>query len=348
MPGSVNSCPQPYSNCSHAGDSSEVRDSVQIRKTRIVALSVLAAIAIVGAICAMSIAIISLAPASVILGAMIALALINIALSVRILLKRQSKVVVEHKEPTPEKVETEKKKLGPTKPLFTTLEYLNVLNSFVPVPDPGMGTFEHTTPGTPFKTWRIPHTTTYLVSTQGSISAPLFQTTGLSPMIANAANRHMTRGGGGTNRALTEATHAACWENSKEQRKALAVGECTAANWINPDGYSNDPTGAGPMFLAQVLGPNASECNNDPNVCYQQTFQAYYSLLKKARQNKSHLVQLPLLSSGHYAPSQGSDQFAPWINASKLALLSAIQTFGCSNPAYPIIVVLTNVGTPIF
>ncbi|MEF9519917.1 macro domain-containing protein [Chlamydia crocodili] len=211
--------------------------------------------------------------------------------------------------------------------------------------------FDAIDPTTTFKGWKFPNTKTILVSTCGDITQPRFITQGLSPMLVNAANNTMYRGGGGTNKFFTKAVSPEGWHNSTENKGELQIGECTAGKWINSDGTNNDSNPAGPAFLAQLLGPMASQLNNDPERCYQVVTQAYENCLAKALEKGSKYVQVPLISSSIYAPSinlvvNGRSVRNQWIDAVKAALVTAAQNFAIQNPNTEMILVVTDINNP--
>ncbi|SYX08909.1 Macro domain [Chlamydia poikilotherma] len=204
---------------------------------------------------------------------------------------------------------------------------------------------------TTFKGWKFPNTKTTLVSTCGDITKPRFSTTGLRPMLVNAANATMFKNGSGTNYYFTRAVSSEGWENSKENKNRLQVGECSAGKWINRDGTNNDNKPEGPAFLAQLLGPTANQLNNSSERCYEVITQAYENCLAKALQKGSKYVQVPLLSSNAFAPSDklvinGRSARNLWIDAVKAALVTAAQNFATQNPNAEIIIVVTDIDNP--
>ncbi|QVE48968.1 macro domain-containing protein [Chlamydia crocodili] len=211
--------------------------------------------------------------------------------------------------------------------------------------------FDPVDAATTFKGWKVPNTKTILVSTCGDITKPRFTTQGLCPMLVNAANDTMYRGGGGTNKFFTKAVSVEGWRNSTENKRMLQIGECLAGKWINADGTNNDSNPAGPALLAQLLGPMASQINNDPERCYQVVTQAYENCLTKALQKDSMYVQVPLISSSIYAPDpnlvvNGRNVRNQWIDAVKAALVTAVQNFATQNPNVQMILVVTDINNP--
>ncbi|WP_348663977.1 hypothetical protein [Chlamydia vaughanii] len=204
-----------------------------------------------------------------------------------------------------------------------------------------------------FNAWSIGNSQTKFVSTTGDISSLRFLTKNMSPMIVNAANKEMTPGMGGTNASLTRAVNMAGWANSTEGKTSLQVCECTAGEWINPNGKPNPKNGPGPQFLAQLLGPTATELNSDAVQCYFYVREAYLNCYKKAMQLGSHMIQLPLLSSFNFAPlpeeeRDGVNLREAWLNAAEQAFADSLTLFAQRNPDYPLIVVMTNLKVPIF
>ncbi|MEF9497219.1 ATPase [Chlamydia sp. 04-14] len=211
--------------------------------------------------------------------------------------------------------------------------------------------FEAIDATTTFKGWKCPNTKTILVSTCGDITKPRFKTEGLFPMLVNAANNIMFRGGSGTNHFFTKAVNERGWNNSKENKGELQVGECSAGKWINSDGTTNDSDPAGPALLAQLLGPTARQLNNDPERCYHVVTQAYNNCFAKALQKGSKYVQVPLISSSAFAPGEGLTVNGrsvrnQWIDNVKAALVTAAQNFAMQNPGVDMIIVVTDIGNP--
>ncbi|WP_349821371.1 macro domain-containing protein [Chlamydia abortus] len=200
---------------------------------------------------------------------------------------------------------------------------------------------------TTFSGWQVPHTETVLVSTRGDITQPRFRTKDLTPMLVNAANDTMHRHGGGTNFVFTHAVSRQGWQNSTESKTRLNIGECTAGQWINADGTTNDGDSSAPALLAQLLGPTASQLNNDAFRCYKAVTTAYENCLAKAVEKGAKYVQLPLISSSLFAPSAnllGGTVRAKWIEAVKAALVTAVGNFARQNPDSQMIVVVTDIN----
>lgn len=202
----------------------------------------------------------------------------------------------------------------------------------------------------PMKIWKALNTKTVLVSTAGDITKPRFTTRDLSPMLVNAANSTMFRGGSGTNYHFTQAVSKRGWENSKENKTTLQVGECSAGKWINADGTNNDLKPEGPAFLAQLLGPTAAQLNNDAKQCYQVVTQAYENCFAKALEKGAKYVQVPLISSSAFAPSKdlivdGRSVRDQWIDGVKAALVTAAQHFAEANPDAEMVIVVTDINT---
>lgn len=184
-----------------------------------------------------------------------------------------------------------------------------------------------------------------LMSTLGDISlkAVIPWETQVNSMVVNAANETMARGGRGTNAALSRATSVYSWSLSTENKTHLKEGEITSGVFSNPE---NKPKPSDFTYLCQALGPQAANHNNSANQCFQITRQAYLSICERAKTLECSLVQLPLLSTGVYAPRTAERE--EWICASQAALLSALVEFERKHPEYNLLViVIGNQTLPI-
>ncbi|WP_100934687.1 hypothetical protein [Candidatus Chlamydia corallus] len=224
-------------------------------------------------------------------------------------------------------------------------------------------------PNQKYYAWHYLNSKTTLIVTTGDISQPRLKTKE-RVMIVNSANKEMLPGGGGTNAALSRATHTTCWENSKTgggriyPSQPLSVCECRSTHWINQDGSMNDPTSGKPLFLAQLLGPKYSgELKEHPEKVESIVKEAYTNCLSEALLRDVSLLQIPLISSGIYSPG-GSLEIPPvdetqsaspqyklyhihmqWIENVKKGLLQAVETFATTHKDIPMNVVLTDYNT---
>lgn len=197
-----------------------------------------------------------------------------------------------------------------------------------------------------YSIWRIPQTKTYLISAVGDITSPRFHTNLPNLMLVNAANADMLPGGGGTNLAFTSAVSSQGWANSTEGKRKLEVGECTAGKWENPDGTCNPQDSGLPNYLAQLLGPNATDCRNNLELCQQQAFKAYENCLHKGMSMNCHHIQLPLISSHNFAPVEALEN-ERWTDAVKSSFVKAVVAFARRNSRYPMLIVIVNKDSPI-
>lgn len=244
---------------------------------------------------------------------------------------------------------------SPVSPAPTAKDYTSILQSqaqyLSSLHDIPLGSITPTQGTTSYSIWGIPSTKTYLISAVGNISDPRFQTSLPNLMLVNAANSRMLPGGGGTNKAFTAAVSPQGWENSKEGKQMLEAGECTVGEWENPDGTRSQQPGL-PKYFAQLLGPNASECNNNLDACKKLVFTAYTNCFSRGKSLSSHYIQLPLISSLNFAPSatatvQGQSLQALWIQTVKSSFVQAVVDFAHQHPDYPLLIVIVNKGSPI-
>lgn len=186
-----------------------------------------------------------------------------------------------------------------------------------------------------------------LIDTEGDITIPRVNIENASIMFVNAANPDMSPGGGGTNAAFTKAVTDGCWGSSKQSINAinpkpnLEVGECRSGKWEGRDESHRFGNG---HFFAQLLGPRASECNNDWERAHRECRRAYIRCFCEAKRNKANVVQVPLISSGIYAPTSGEDQ-DKWLQAVRSALIRAAQDFS-EVQGNDLIIVLTGIQGP--
>ncbi|WP_201457123.1 macro domain-containing protein [Chlamydia sp. 17-3921] len=211
------------------------------------------------------------------------------------------------------------------------------------------------TPGTISNNiWELSGSKLTLIDTQGDITKPRYKTS-LYTLFINAANPQMIHGGGGTNAAFTKAVSRACWQNSKKSidpnrsDKPLEIGECRSCIWENSDGTSNLKYPGEPHYFGQLLGPRACDLKNDYQQAYRDCKKAYTNCLLEAKRLGVNLVQLPLISSGIYAPPNTQEEgktLQLWIDAIKSALVEAVQDFGLQedNRGRPWIIVLTGLN----
>ncbi|KZN26934.1 macro domain-containing protein [Chlamydia pecorum] len=187
-----------------------------------------------------------------------------------------------------------------------------------------------------------------LIDTEGDITKPRVNIENASIMFVNAANPEMNPGGGGTNAAFTKAVTDRCWENSKQSintidpKSHLEVGECRSGKWEGRD--DNHRFGNTQHFFAQLLGPRASQCNNDEETARKECRRAYIRCFCEAKRNKVNVVQLPLISSGIYAPTSDENR-DKWLQAVRSALISAAQDFS-EVKNNDLIIILTGIQGP--
>ncbi|AGW38827.1 hypothetical protein CPE2_0409 [Chlamydia pecorum W73] len=192
-----------------------------------------------------------------------------------------------------------------------------------------------------------------LIDTEGDITRPRVIVPNSSIMFVNAANPSMTQGGGGTNAAFTKAVSDRCWEQSKQSIDTvnptanLSVSECRSSQWEGRDQahiFTEGPT----HFFAQLLGPQARLCNSNWEEAYAKCYQAYLQCFCEAKRQKANLVQIPLLSSGIYAPSSNENEGINrelWLQAVCSSLVSAAQKFSEAKDN-DLIIVLTGINGP--
>ncbi len=238
----------------------------------------------------------------------------------------------------------------------TTKDYKSILQfharTVSSLKEISLGSVAPVTTTSSYSIWKIPSTSTYLISAVGDIASPRFHTSLPNLMLVNAANAYMLSGGGGTNLAFTSAVSFKGWINSTEGKQKLQVGECTVGKWENPDGTCNEQNSGLPNYLAQLLGPNACECHNNLSLCQQYVFQAYENCFHKGTLVQSHHIQLPLISSHNFAPAIGetveeNDLYTAWINTVKSSFVQAVIAFARKHPRYPMLIVIVNKDSPI-
>ncbi|EPP35605.1 macro domain protein [Chlamydia ibidis] len=218
-------------------------------------------------------------------------------------------------------------------------------------------------PNAPASFWHLPNTKTLLISTTGDIASLRFASQCRNAMIVNAANAEMSSGKSGTNLALSKAVNFQSWKNSRGGKDKLEIAECTSGLWIPakppkttkgkipPANKPHVYVPGEPKFLAQLLGPTAEQLGSDCNQCYRLVKQAYRNCLEEGKKNGSELIQLPLLSASIFAPdihekdAQGRNKRELWINGIRSALVDALQEFAQKNPLYPLVVIVTNIGS---
>lgn len=218
----------------------------------------------------------------------------------------------------------------------------------------------------PLHVWKHPYANTTLVATTGDIASPRLRVSRCyRALFVNAANPDIHKNGGGTNKAFTDAVSSNCWDKSKEKKSKLEVGDCTAGEW--EDRYHDKKTSfieqcrkicnreedkeynwGYPTHFAQLLGPQAKQCNNNPQSCFESVRKGYLSCFEKARTLSCELVQLPLIASNLYAPPPDHPNHHAWVEAAKAALLSALGEFSILYPNYQLVVVVTNLHIAIF
>nr|CRI42481.1 Uncharacterized protein BN1224_DC9_BQ_00050 [Chlamydia pneumoniae] len=216
--------------------------------------------------------------------------------------------------------------------------------------------FTTETPQQPCFIWKLKDSKLIFISTSGDIAVPRIKTQG-RVMIVNAANENISREGGGTNKALSLATSLQCWNASRLPRahsrsgSQLQPGECRSAKWENSDHTSNDHVPGKAHFLAQLLGPEAAKCNNDPKQAFEVSKKAFHNLFQEAEIIGVDVIQLPLIGCNLFAPSRllnlGKTR-AEWIEAIKLALITSLQDFGWEqdNQEEQKIIILTDKDQP--
>ncbi|SPN73274.1 hypothetical protein C10C_0087 [Chlamydia serpentis] len=211
--------------------------------------------------------------------------------------------------------------------------------------------------------WQLNNSKLIFISTTGSIEQPCFATNSASFMIVNAANAKMTRGGlKGTNKILSQTVSAASWNSSQipanpgRKGMPLEISECRVGQWSNADGSTHTGQKGKPHYLAQLLGPKARDYNNNCKKAFSLCKKAYLNCFKLALQLNVTYLQLPLISSEHFAPLQNKQDphnpmnnvYKEWMDTVKLALVAAMQEFGkeYENQTQKRVIVLVNTGLP--
>ncbi|AAD18260.1 macro domain-containing protein [Chlamydia pneumoniae] len=210
--------------------------------------------------------------------------------------------------------------------------------------------------------WALNQSKLIFVSTSGNIAQPRLVTDSMSMMIVNAANRTMSRDGAGTNQVLSAAVSVDSWGlsqrplNPERQGTPLNEGECRAGMWRNADGSNHTGKQGKPHYLAQLLGPKAVDHHNKSQAAFDRCKNAYLNCFSLAQTLGVTFLQIPLISSGIYAPpenrkkpnSEENKVRMRWIHAVKCALVAAMQEFGNEpgNTDRRMLIVLTDLKTP--
>lgn len=150
-------------------------------------------------------------------------------------------------------------------------------------------------------------------------------------IVFNAANSHINPGQRGVNKALSDAVTSSSWNSSAPAVKPLNPGEVSTGPWISSRAFLDKLTNEGYncnqtqwSFLGQILGPKASDHQENPASAFPIVKRGYREAMAKALSLGCTGMQFPLLSCGNNAP-KSPERFKEWKCMVVLAFLEALK-----------------------
>ncbi|WP_348663951.1 hypothetical protein [Chlamydia vaughanii] len=187
--------------------------------------------------------------------------------------------------------------------------------------------------------WRLtdnPNIT--LISTVGDITVPLTTSECTLMMINPYSPEHLSCG----DNPFIDAVSSECWKNAKQTHDTGHIfhpGACSVkCLWESSQGIQSTANSGWPYWFAHVYSPKAAYLN--PETAFTLCKITYTKCFEEAvsGSNPATMIQMPLLFSG----STGLDESCPFLDASKSALVSALQDFSTQHPNTSLTIVIAR------